>query len=118
MTELPPSQLPEDPGYWERMARRISADAQIPLARYAAAEESWLQVLDRCAAWLLPLAATCMLLFWISLPRHPMSLATDWTERWLTPSEVPSKLLRDDRPPSVEAVLVQFSPEQERGGHR
>ncbi|HSR51231.1 MAG TPA: hypothetical protein VLV83_10415 [Acidobacteriota bacterium] len=117
MMELPPSQLPRDPSYWEGMAQRIRSDAETPLARYAAAGDSWLRVLDRCAAWLAPLAAAAMLLLWFALPVQRTSLTADWMERSLAPTEVPARLLEDDRPPPPEALLVHFSP-RKAGGHK
>jgi hypothetical protein len=107
------SPLPEDPGYWEELARRIGEDAEAPLARYAGAGE-WYGIVSRGASWLVPGAAAAMLLLWFLLPGP--SSPPPFLERSVLPSEPAGRLVGGPLPPGVDALLVHFAPEH--GGTR
>ena len=122
MAEFPKSQLPQDPGYWEELAQRIRRDASAPLAAYAAAQQawaaqdSWYDVLARRSAWLVAPSAAAVLILWLALPAADSSVALRWIERSVAPTEMAGTLLGGPQPPSVEALVVQFSPPLEDGG--
>lgn len=111
MAESPSSQLPQDPEYWNHLARAISADAVGPLAAYGAVDDPWYGVLARGAPWLLAASTTAMLILWLVLPARDISAALRWTERSLAPNEFAGSLIGGPQPPSVDALLVQFPPQ-------
>ena len=110
MADLPQSQLPQEPEYWEELARKVREDAAAPLATYAAADEGWYGLLARRAPWLVAVSAAAMLVLWLMLPARGNSLAFEWIASALTPSEAAGSLIGGAEPPSVEAVMVHFSP--------
>jgi hypothetical protein len=110
MAEVPKSQLPQDPDYWEHLARRICRDASGPLAAYAAAQDVWYGVLGRRAPWLVAGSAVAMLILWLALPTPDSSVAVLWMERSLAPNEIAGTLIGGPEPPSVEALMVEFPP--------
>ena len=110
MAELPKSPLPREPEYWEELARRIRRDASGPLAAYAAAQDVWYGVLARRSPWLVAASAAAMLILWLALPASDSSVAFRWMERSLAPNEIAGTLIGGPEPPSVDALMVQFSP--------
>ena len=116
MAELPKSQLPQDPGYWEELAQRIRRDASGPLAAYAAAQDAWYDLLARRAGWLVAASAAAMLLLGLALPAADSSVAFRWIERSVAPKEVAGTLLGGPQHPSVEARVAQFLPPLDDGG--
>lgn len=136
MREIPDSQLPRDPEYWESLGGKIREDAAGPLAAYAAERaaagesgeleadaagqaprdlDAWYGELDRKAPWLIVASAAAMLILWLSLPAPvppapDSSVAFRWMERSLGPDEVAGTLVSGPVPPSVDALMVQFSP--------
>lgn len=109
MADRPRSRLPQDPEYWEGLARAIRADAAGPLAAYAAARETWYGVLARRAPWLVAASVAAMLVLFLALPA-PGSPALGWMERALAPDEVAGALVGGPEPPGVEVLLAQFPP--------
>lgn len=116
MAESPKSQLPQDPGYWDGLARAIRADAAGPLASYAAVDDAWYGVLARSAPWLVAASAAAMLVLWLALPPRDVSGDLRWIESSLAPSEAAGTLVAGPRAPSVDALLAQFPPPT--GGQR
>ena len=110
MAELPQSQLPQEPEYWEELARKIREDAAGPLAAYAATQYVWYGVLARRAPWLVAASAAAMLILWLALPTPDSSVAFRWIEHSLAPSETAGTLIGGPEPPSVDALMVQFPP--------
>ena len=109
MAELPRSQLPQEPEYWEQLAQRIRQDAVGPLAAHAAAHDAWYGVLARRAPWLVAVSAAAMLVLWLVLPPDAAA-AFRPIERLLEPSEVAGTLVGGPAPPSVDVLMVQFPP--------
>jgi hypothetical protein len=118
MAELPPSQLPQDPKYWEQLAQRIRQDASGLLASYAAAQDAWYDLLARRAGWLMAASAAAMLLLSLALPGPDHSHLLGWMERSLTPTESAARLLGGSQPPRVEELLAQFPPPAEERRQR
>ena len=119
MPEMPRSPLPHEPEYWSRLAHEIQADAAGPLAAYAASYEPWYGVLARRAPALVAASLAIMLVLWLVLPRRTdSSVALDWMERSLEPTEVAGTLIGGAQPPSVDALMLQFAPEAVDGGQR
>ena len=114
--ELPQSQLPQEPEYWDRFARRISRDAAAPLATYARANQVWYGVLSHRAPWLVAASAAAMLVLWVTLPARESLVADRWIERFLSPDELAGSLIGGPAPPSVDALLAQFPPPEEGRG--
>jgi hypothetical protein len=115
--DQPQSQLPQEPEYWDEMARRIGEDAAGPLAAYAASKDSWTTLLGRQAPWLVAASAAAMLVLWLTLPARQSSVAFRWIERSLVPNEMAGTLVSGAAPPSVDTLMVQFPPaidEEER----
>ena len=114
MTDLPQSQLPQEPEYWEDLARKVREDAAAPLAAYAAAhaaeECGWYDVLARRAPWLVAASAAAMLVLWFALPARESSPAFRWIATSLAPNEKAGTLITGTEPPSVDALMVQFPP--------
>ena len=110
MAEVPRSQFPQDPEYWEQLARRIRDDASSPLAAYAAAHDDWYGLLARRSPWLVAASAAAMLILWLALPTPGSSVAFRWMEHSLAPNEIAGTLLGGPEPPSVDALMVQFPP--------
>lgn len=109
MAEHPNSNLPQDPDYWETLARRIREDAIRPLAAYAGIQDAWYDVLSQRAEWLMAASAAAMLILWLSLPASD-SVAFRWMERSLEPNGVAGSLMVGSSPPSVDRLMVQFQP--------
>ena len=116
MAELPESALPQEPEYWEGLARKIREDAAGPLVAYAAAYDLWYGVLARRAPWLVAASVAAMLILWLALPRPDSSVALRWMEHSLAPDEVAGTLIGGPAPPSVDAVMVQFPPALDEEG--
>ncbi len=120
MADLPPSQLPQDPEYWGELAGKIREDAAAPLAAYAGAEDGriddgrvddgWYRILARRAPWLLAASAAAMLILWLALPERGTSPAFRWIADALAPSETAGTWIGGAAPPSVDALMVHFSP--------
>ena len=110
MADLSQSQLPQEPEYWEGLARKINADAAAPLAAYAAAEYGWYGVLARRALWLVAASAAAMLILWLALPAREDSMAFRWIAGSLAPNETAGTLISGAAPPSVDELMVQFPP--------
>jgi hypothetical protein len=114
MAARPSSKLPQDPDYWERLAREIREDAAVPLAAYAAAcgrgREVWLDLLARRATWWVAAAAAASAILWLSLPPRGPSPALAWIEAALAPDGVAGTLVSGDTPPAVDTVMVHFPP--------
>ena len=110
MAEFPKSQLPTEPEYWDRLARRIHEDASGPLAAYAAGGDSWYGPLAQRAPWLVAAATAAMLILWLALPSSGSSVAFRWMERSLAPDEVAGTLISGQQPPSVDVLMAQFPP--------
>ena len=113
MPELPPSPLPQEPEYWEKLEAKIRADAAGPLAAYAGVNNGWDSVLAQRAPWLVAASVAAMLLLWLALPERGPSVAFRWIEGSLTPSELAGTLVSGAAPPSVEILMVQFPPTEE-----
>ncbi|HSF15774.1 MAG TPA: hypothetical protein VLK65_09480 [Vicinamibacteria bacterium] len=105
----PKSPLPGDPAYWEELTRRIREDASGPLAGYAG-RARWYGALAGPAPWLVATSAAAILFLWLSLPTADSPTTLHWMERSLSPDEVAGALMGGPEPPSVDALLVQFSP--------
>jgi hypothetical protein len=118
MADLSQSNLPQDPEYWERLARKINEDAVGPLAAYAAAEQGWYSLLARRAPWLVAASVAAMLILWLTLPPREDSQARRWMVEALAPDETAGTLISGAQPPSVEALMVQFPPELDTGGRQ
>ena len=112
------SQLPQEPEYWDRLAREINADAAAPLAAYAAAEYGWYGILARRAPWLVAASAAAMLILWLTLPAREDSMAFRWIAGSLAPNETAGTLISGAAPPSVDELMVQFPPRPEMEGQR
>ncbi len=118
MADLSQSQLPQEPEYWEGLARKIKANAAAPLASYAAAQDGWYAVLAHRAPWLVAATAAAMLILWITLPARETSPAFRWMASSLAPNEMAGTLITGTEPPSVDALMVQFPPEPDGEGRR
>jgi hypothetical protein len=116
--DLSQSQLPRDPEYWEQLARKVNQDAAGPLSAYAAAENDWYEVLARRAPWLVAASLAAMLILWLTLPPREDARALRWMADALAPNEFAGTLISGTRPPSVEALMVQFPPEPDTGGQQ
>jgi len=116
MTEVPKSQLPKDPEYWEALTQRILQDASGPLAAHATSCDVWYDLLARRSASLVAASAAAMLLLWLALPAPESSVAFGWIERSVAPDEIAGTLLGGPVPPSVDALIVQFPPAPDEGG--
>ncbi len=113
MPDLPPSQLPQEPEYWEELAAKIRADAAGPLAGYSGVDDGWYGVLAERATWLVAASVAAMLLLWLTLPARGPSVAFRWIEGSLTPSELAGTLVSGAAPPSVDTLMVNFPPSEE-----
>ena len=118
MADPPRSRLPEDPEYWDGLARRISDDAAGPFAAYAAGNDGWAAVLGRVAPWLVAASAAATLVLWLTLPARPSSPAFRWIESSLVPREMAGTLVSGAVPPTVDTLMVQFSPPADEEGRR
>ena len=118
MVDSPQSQLPQEPEYWEGLARKINADAAGPLAAYAAAEDDWIGVLARRAPWLVAASVAAMLILWFALPARDDSQALRWIAASLTPNETAGTLISGAMPPSVDVLMVQFPPAPDTEGQQ
>ncbi len=110
MAELPKSELPQDPEYWDTLAAKARQDAAGPLAGYVSAQDVWYGVLAQGAPWLVAASAAATLVLWLALPVPEPSFALVHIERALDPSEVPGTFIGGPQPPTVDALLVQFPP--------
>lgn len=110
MADRSHSRLPQDPEYWETLARKVRDDAAAPLAGYAAAEDGWYGVLARSAPWLVAASAAAMLILWLVLPPREDSMAMRYIAGALAPTEAAGTLISGTEPPSVDALMVQFPP--------
>ena len=111
MPEPPRPKLPQEPEYWDGLARKIHDDAAGPLAAYRAAEQSaWYDSLSRQAPWLVAASAAAMLLLWLALPAADSSLVLRWMEDSLTPDEVAGTLVGGSAPPNIDVLMAQFPP--------
>ncbi len=110
MAELPKSELPRDPEYWDTLAAKVRQDAAGPLAAYASAHDVWYGVLAQGAPWLVAASAAATLILWLALPVPDTSFALVHIERSLDPSEVAGMFIGGPQPPTVDALLVQFAP--------
>ncbi|HXV63623.1 MAG TPA: hypothetical protein VEK15_23180 [Vicinamibacteria bacterium] len=106
---VPKSPLPKDTAYWEELARRIREDASGPLAAYAS-RARWYGVLAGPAPWLIAASAAAILFLWLALPAADSSATLRRMERSLSPDEAAGALVGGPEPPTVDALLVQFSP--------
>ncbi len=118
MVDQPQSQLPQEPAYWDDLARKIGEDAAGPLAAFAAIDNGWTGVLARRAPWLVAASAAAMLVLWLTLPARDSSVAFRWIESSMIPSEVAGTLISGSAPPSVDALMVQFPPAIDAGGRQ
>ncbi len=116
MADVPRSQLPQDPDYWEKLAERVRGDASGPLAAYAAAHDNWYGLLARRSPWLVSASAAAMLILWLALPTSDSSVAFRWMEHSVAPNEIAGTLIGGPAPPSVDALMVQFPPVLENEG--
>ena len=116
--DQPHSQLPQEPEYWDALARRMSDDAAGPLAAYAAGSDSWATLLGRQAPWLVAASAAAMLILWLILPPRQSSVAFRWIESSLVPNEMAGTLVSGAAPPSVNTLMVQFPPATNDEGQR
>jgi hypothetical protein len=111
---MPRSPLSDDPDYWDRLARRIGEDAAAPLARYAAEGrapgDTWLGLLSRSAPWVAAASAAAMLVFGLTLPPRGLDPALRWIEASVAPHDLAGTLLGGSLPPSVDSVMLEFSP--------
>jgi hypothetical protein len=111
MRELPRPRLPQEPEYWDRLARRVRDDAAGPLAAYrAAGQPAWYDTLSRRAPWLVAASAAAMLVLWLALPAADSSLVLRWMEESLTPNEVAGALVSRPTPPNIDLLMAQFPP--------
>lgn len=120
--DLPRSPLSDDPETWDRLARRINADAAAPLAELADAGRrtvpawrgtwlgSWLGPLSRSAPWLVAASAAAMLAFWMALPPRTEDPGLGWIESSVAPQDVAGTLLGGALPPSVDEMMLVFPP--------
>jgi len=111
MTDKPSPQLPQDPGYWDQLAHKMSADASSPLAGYASSVihvEGWYDVVARRAASVVAASMAAVLLLWFAYPPSEPSVAQQWIEHSLAPNEVAGSLLVGPQPPSVDSLVVHF----------
>lgn len=113
MPNLPKSSLPEEPEYWDALARRITQDGAGPLTKYAAVQEIWVDVLARRAAWWVAASLAAMLTLWLSLPASGSPGGAAWIERSLAPHDRAGALLGGSTPPSVDELMAQFPPPPE-----
>jgi len=110
MVDRPQSQLPQDPEYWEDLARRIRADGAAPLAAYAAVDDDWTAVIARRAPWLVAASTAAMLVLWLLLPPRDAPAGAGWIETAVSPRETAGTLISSATPPSIDALMVQFPP--------
>ena len=115
MAEEARSKLPPDPEYWAGLEQRIRADAEQPLARYGATPDAWYGLLARSAPWLVAASAAAMLVLWFTLPPSDAGGDLGWIERFLAPDELAGTLVGGAAPPSVDTLMVQFSPQDNAG---
>ena len=113
MPELPESQLPQEPEYWDGLADKIRMDAARPLAAYAGRGEGWDGMLARRAPWLVAASVAAMLVLWLTLPERGPSVAFRWIEGSLTPSELAGTLVSGAAPPTIDTLMIQFPPSEE-----
>jgi len=118
MADRPQSQLPQDPEYWEALARKVRDDSAAPLAAYAAAEHGWYGELARRAPWLVAASAAAMLILWLVLPPREESMAIRYIAAALAPTEAAGTLISGTEPPSIDALMVQFPPAPDAGEQR
>ena len=102
------SRLPDSPEYWERLARRVRADAVSPLAALAAAQTGWPGVLARQTLWLAGASMAAILVLSIVLARTNSTVSTTWIEGAIAPSESAGALIAGPTPPEIERLLAQF----------
>jgi len=107
------SQLPQEPEYWELLAREVRDDAAAALAAYARTGDAWYGLLARSAPWLVAASAAAILVLWLALPARQDSLAFRWMASFAVPSERAGSLVSGTQPPSVDALMVQFPPADE-----
>ncbi len=116
MLERPRPNLPQEPEYWDGLARKIHDDAAGPLAAYRAGKQSaWYESLSRQAPWLVAASAAATLLLWLALPAADSSLVLRWMETSLTPNEAAGTLVGGSAPPSIDALMAQFPPPTDGG---
>ena len=70
----------------------------------------WYGLLARRSPWLVSASAAAMLILWLALPTSDSSVAFRWIENSVAPREIAGTLIGGHAPPSVDALMVQFSP--------
>ncbi|NKB87262.1 MAG: hypothetical protein GKS06_03455 [Acidobacteria bacterium] len=110
MAERPASELPEDPGYWDELATRITQDAAGPLAGYAQ-QDLWYGALARRAPWVAAASVAAILLLWLSLPgSDPGAGVFRSIERALAPDDPAGVLVAGESAPPVATLMAEFPP--------
>jgi hypothetical protein len=110
MPEMPASRLPDSPEYWDDLARRVRADAAVPLAACAAVSDDWFAVLARRAPWLVTASAAAIVALILVLTAADAPASATWTEGALTPREPAGALVAGPRPPDLQLLMPEFPP--------
>ena len=115
MADRSHSELPDDPQYWRDLAGRIRADAEGPLARYAAADETWFEVLGQRVAWWVAATAAVVATLWLVQPTaDPAAVVTAWIEASLGIDEPAVRLVAGPEAPALDELLASLAYAAER----